>query len=425
MAIVVIDAGHGGAVTIPRDSTWNNAVGPNGTLEKNLTLDIALRVISELKALGHTVAATRTTDVNRRFRDRAVVAKKLRADAFVSIHFNGSTKHNAQGTETLVELNHTVQSARLSLSVQDALLPVTGLKDRNKSYNPATRIKPQSLGVLRLSFHHPDTAACLTEVSFLDRADEELRLADQTYRAAIAKAIAKGVDTYIKALPAAAEMAALPFGDAIEAAAAGTGNLHVQSFLRLDTSSTRKARRGEATEKPGKLPHPFSIAFLNGSGAAMAIAPEAAGWDKLDAFITFIGKLKLKHFNADEFLELGGKNGSGKCKGLNTFPPEELWPNIANTALMLDQIRTEMGAAIRILSCYRSPAYNTCIDGEPGSLHMRFNAIDFTCQAGTPETWRRIAARLRFEDPRFVGGIGVYPARNFVHIDTRGKVANW
>ena len=92
---------------------------------------------------------------------------------------------------------------------------------------------------------------------------------------------------------------------------------------------------------------------------------------------------------------------------------------------MLDAIRSELGAPIRILSAYRSPAYNACVRGETNSLHSRFNAIDFTCAVGNPEIWRRIADRLRSSDRRFVGGIGIYPTKNFVHIDTRGRVANW
>jgi N-acetylmuramoyl-L-alanine amidase len=137
MARIVIDPGHGGSQTIPGDSTWNNAVGPNGTLEKNLTLDVGLRVHQLLKNAGHDVQLTRDSDVNLRLRDRAKVAKNISATAFVSIHFNGSTGHNAQGTETLVHTNYSALSARLSLAVQDALLPVTGLKDRTRHSIPA------------------------------------------------------------------------------------------------------------------------------------------------------------------------------------------------------------------------------------------------------------------------------------------------
>jgi N-acetylmuramoyl-L-alanine amidase len=196
MARIVIDPGHGGAKNIPNDSTANNAVGPKGTLEKALTLDIGLRLRDLLKQAGHDVRLTRETDVNLRLRDRAKVAKDFKADAFVSIHFNGSTNHQAQGTETLVHLNFSPSSARLSLAVQDALLKVTKLTDRNKAFDGKTRIKPQSLGVLRPDFHHPSTAGCLAEISFLDRADQEQLLQEKGHLQSIAKALASGIEAF-------------------------------------------------------------------------------------------------------------------------------------------------------------------------------------------------------------------------------------
>jgi N-acetylmuramoyl-L-alanine amidase len=92
---------------------------------------------------------------------------------------------------------------------------------------------------------------------------------------------------------------------------------------------------------------------------------------------------------------------------------------------MIDAIRQELGAPIRITSCFRSPAYNACVGGAPSSTHLQFNAIDFTCRSGTPEIWRRVAARVRASDRRFAGGIGVYPSTGFLHIDTRGSNADW
>lgn len=427
MAVIVIDPGHGGSATIKGDSTWNNAVGPQGTLEKNLTLDIGLKVKALLAAAGHDATSTRATDVNLRLRDRAKVAKTRKADAFVSIHFNGSTNHDAQGTETLVGLNYTSKSARLSLAVQDALLAVTGLRDRNKTFNANTRIKPQALGVLKLADHDPETAACLAEVSFLDRAEEEERLRDARYRDAIAKAIADGVIAYLATAPRP-RIKPVSFGDSIEVAAETTSSARIERFLSLDSVATVRAHgaaHGEAGECSASPRNPFAEAFVRGARGSFAIAPDAAGWADKDDFFAFIGELGLVHFRPDEFLELGASNAAGPCKGLNAIPPRELWPRIVNTALMLDRIRGEMGASIRITSCYRSPDYNACVKGEPNSLHSQFNAIDFTCLAGTPEIWRRIAARLRSEDARFTGGIGVYPKRNFVHIDTRGRVADW
>jgi N-acetylmuramoyl-L-alanine amidase len=427
MAIVVIDPGHGGSATIPKDSTWNNAVGPNGTLEKTLTLDIGKRVIAGLSAAGHRAIATRTTDVNLRLRDRAAVARTAKADVFVSIHFNGSKNHDAQGTETLVETNHTTRSARLSLAVQDALLAVTGLRDRNQTFDPATRIKPQGLGVLKLAAHHPGTAACLAEISFLDRAEEERRLADVGYRDAIAAALVTGIERYLdSAMPSRSLSAS--FGDAIEGAAAAVSDARIEAFLDVaKPAKTRGPKTGNPEDGERSTPEAdaFSPAFLKGGGRGLGLSRSTSGWADHGAFKAFIETLGLQHFHPDEFLQLGGSNQSGDCKGLNTFPPKHLWPRITNTALMLDRIRGELGTAVRITSCYRSPAYNDCVGGEDNSLHSQFNAVDFTCQSGTPEIWRRVAVRLRNQDARFVGGIGTYTSQNFVHIDTRGTEANW
>lgn len=426
MATVAIDPGHGGSKSFPNDSSWNNAVGLNGTLEKNLTLDVGLRVKSALEGKGHVVHMTRTTDVNLRLRHRAAVAK---ADAFVSIHFNGSTKHNAQGTETLVHLDYSPISARLSLAVQDAVLAITGLADRNRTHDPVTRIKPQSLAVLRPHYHAARTAACLVEVSFLDIPAEEARLNTTAYRKAVANGIANGIDKYLSTL-AQAKARPKAFGDAIEIEADATGTRHILTYLdlsepQLPATAEADPNSADTRENCGKPKQPFSAAFVSGTKAETALIRDEPAWELMDEFRTFIEKLKLKHFAANEFVAMGASNASGKCKGKNTFPPKALWNNIASTAAMIDLIREELGAEIRILSCYRSPAYNTCVRGEEGSLHLKFNAIDFMCAAGTPEIWRRVADKIRKSKSRFHGGIGIYPKSGFLHIDTRGKMADW
>lgn len=141
MAIIVIDPGHGGSESTG-GSSWNNAVGPGGTLEKTLTLEIGLLTGDILRTRGHSVHLTRTDDRNISLAKRAAVSKSNKAAAFLSLHFNGSHKHTAQGTETLVYKTYSNLSAKLSLAVQDAMLAVTGLKDRNTAY-ATDRIKPQ------------------------------------------------------------------------------------------------------------------------------------------------------------------------------------------------------------------------------------------------------------------------------------------
>ncbi len=91
--VVVLDAGHGGQ---DPGNSWN------GFSEKNISLDIALRVGAELEKLpGVKVLYTRKADNFVTLAGRADIANKAEADLFVSIHMNGH-KSQAQGTETFV-----------------------------------------------------------------------------------------------------------------------------------------------------------------------------------------------------------------------------------------------------------------------------------------------------------------------------------
>jgi uncharacterized protein YcbK (DUF882 family) len=56
---------------------------------------------------------------------------------------------------------------------------------------------------------------------------------------------------------------------------------------------------------------------------------------------------------------------------------------------------------------------------------MKFNAVNWTCPGKSIQTCRDIAWQVRSFDPRFTGGVGYYPNRAFIHVDTRGNVANW
>lgn len=150
---------------------------------------------------------------------------------------------------------------------------------------------------------------------------------------------------------------------------------------------------------------------------------ESSGFD-MARYEAFIRGLGLRHFTPAEFLFPGNSNSpGGRCAGKNALPPETLWGNIAKTARMLDEIRASLGAPVRILSCYRSPLYNTCVGGATKSPHGRFNAIDWLCETGTAPDWHRVAQEVRRANPEFAGGIGRY--RGFCHVDTRGVDRDW
>jgi len=139
---------------------------------------------------------------------------------------------------------------------------------------------------------------------------------------------------------------------------------------------------------------------------------------QLEAFIDAQG---FRYFKGREFTPYWSRVRDGVK---NSVPPRNLWPDILPTLKVLDALREQMGAPIRLLSTYRSPAYNRSVGGESQSFHMQFKAIDFTCDKGTPEQWAD-ALKLMRKEKVFSGGIGIYPRNGFVHVDTRGYTADW
>jgi N-acetylmuramoyl-L-alanine amidase len=178
-ATIVIDPGHGGSVNVG-GSGANHARGPStGTLEKDLTLTMAKLVREKLAAQGAAVQVelTRNSDVNLGLADRAKVAKDLRADLFLSIHFNGA-EGAARGVEALVRpkaagnVNHAEDTA-FARRVQGAVFNAI------RGVDPTTKdrgVKDQELGVLRDDSlgnsitNHP-CRACLLEIEFLHMAE--------------------------------------------------------------------------------------------------------------------------------------------------------------------------------------------------------------------------------------------------------------
>jgi N-acetylmuramoyl-L-alanine amidase len=204
MATIVIDAGHGGASVIGHSSP-NNATGPQGTQEKSLTLDLAIRMAEVLNQAGQHVLLTRNSDMNLDLRDRAAVARNNHASAFISIHFNGDANPAVQGTETWVHSVSSDDSRLLASSLQQQVVAVTGYTNRG--------VKSKGLGVLSLAFHDPTTAACLVEVSFLTNANDEIRLQNVNYKKQLAAALAQAVVDHLNGSTSIHPIPPVPSGD--------------------------------------------------------------------------------------------------------------------------------------------------------------------------------------------------------------------
>jgi N-acetylmuramoyl-L-alanine amidase len=211
--LIVLDAGHGG----------NDPGLQNGALhlnEKDLTLDVVLRLKKLLEARGYQVLLTRTDDRKIELETRAGLANEAKADLFVSVHFNGAGA-TVIGTETYVltpQLQVSTQPEQdksmvrvaypgnrrdfanvvLGYHLQHAVL--AGLQTSDRGF------KRYRYAVLRFA----ECPAALVESAYLSNDAEARRIATPEFRQRIAQAIADGISDYTATLAAIHPAASLP-----------------------------------------------------------------------------------------------------------------------------------------------------------------------------------------------------------------------
>lgn len=185
--IIVIDPGHGGKEKVGGSSP-NNAVGANGLLEKNLTLDVANRVVANL-ANQADVFMTRAGDTNLGLAARAKLAKDKNAALFLSIHFNGFSDTKVDGTEVWVAKDASEASKKFAKTLLGKVVNTTKVKDRG--------VREGNLGVLLPSRHSSSTSACLLEVSFLSNPVQAHELESDKYKQEIANSIISAVREHL------------------------------------------------------------------------------------------------------------------------------------------------------------------------------------------------------------------------------------
>lgn len=185
--IIVIDPGHGGKEKVGGSSP-NNAVGANGLLEKNLTLDMANRVAATLASQAD-VFLTRASDTNIGLSDRAKFAREKKAAVFLSLHFNGFKDATVDGTEVWVAKKANQASRDFAKTLLGKVVNATNLKDRG--------VREGDLGVILPDRHAPGTSACLLEISFLTNPAQAHELEKDDYRQNIADSICYGVRQYL------------------------------------------------------------------------------------------------------------------------------------------------------------------------------------------------------------------------------------
>ena len=190
---VIVDAGHGG--------DDGGAIGIDGTVEKDINLDIALKLEKILKFYGFNVIMTRTQDVmtcddgldslrKRKISDihnRFELMRKNPDAIFISVHqnkFEDSSQHDTQ----VFYSGNDERSKELAEAIQTSV--TLTLQRKNDRV-----VKKSGSGIYLL--YHAKIPAVLVECGFISNSDEVKKLKDESYRMKLAILIADGLLKYL------------------------------------------------------------------------------------------------------------------------------------------------------------------------------------------------------------------------------------
>jgi N-acetylmuramoyl-L-alanine amidase len=217
---IVIDPGHGGHDT--------GTIGPTGLMEKDLCLDVALRLgkIIEQRLPGADVVYTRSDDTFVPLEERTNIANQAKADLFISIHANSSRDTGARGIETYyLNLKGTSEAmevaARENATAQEGVHELESLVkriaqtekiDESKEFaediqeSLSDRIQKTSKSVRNRGVRKApfvvligaDMPSILTEISFLSNPADEKLLKQPEQRQRVAEGLYQGISSYLQ-----------------------------------------------------------------------------------------------------------------------------------------------------------------------------------------------------------------------------------
>jgi N-acetylmuramoyl-L-alanine amidase len=201
------------------------AIGPTGTLEKDLVLQISKRLGELLAArLDADVVYTRTTDTFVPLETRTALANQVQADLFISVHANSTGDPVIRGVETFYmdaastahehavaerenaaarksprqipaldladQKDKIAESRKLATNIQQALY--SSLTNGKRSL-PNRGVKKAPFVVL----NGANMPSILAEVAFLSSPTDERELESSTSREAVAQALCRGISQYL------------------------------------------------------------------------------------------------------------------------------------------------------------------------------------------------------------------------------------
>lgn len=220
---IVIDPGHGG-----HDY---GTIGPTGLAEKDLALDVALRLGKLIEEkLGSQVVYTRDDDTFVPLENRTALANQKQADLFISIHANSSRNRSASGIETFflgiasrhdqetldIVARENAFSERSLHDLQDVIKKITLNEKVDESKDFAASVQKslstqasqwnqhsRNRGVKRAHFIvliGANMPSILSEISFLSNPNDERVLKKPESRQKLAQSLYDGIFNYVKTL---------------------------------------------------------------------------------------------------------------------------------------------------------------------------------------------------------------------------------
>ena len=219
---IIIDPGHGG-----KDP---GAIGYRGTKEKDITLDVAKRLVKKIERnMNINTILTRDEDVFIRLEDRTKLANSENGKLFISIHANSAEDRRANGFETyMIGTNKNAAAVRTAARenavldleggntkklTDEALIKATiaqsGFANGSEQFAALVqeemnkRLQSKDRGVKQAGFYvlaYASMPNVLIELGYISNPSEEKKLKSSQYKDALATSIYRAIEQYQKTL---------------------------------------------------------------------------------------------------------------------------------------------------------------------------------------------------------------------------------